>query len=208
MKMSDGVDLRGFTALCVAGALLAAACATGCGPQRVSSSAYAPQPEVERNSTKAEVLTRKAVERMDSADSSANADAESLLREALAADLYHGPAHNNLGVVYLRQGRLYEAANEFEWARKLMPGNPDPRFNLALTLERAGRTGEALAMYGTALEVQEGHLPSMQALARLQVKGSRPDGRTDGLLREIALRGSSAEWRDWAQRELSRRSNP
>lgn len=206
MKMSDAVDLRGFTALCVAGALLAAACATGCGPQRVSSSAYAPQPEVERNSTKAEVLTRKAAERMDSADSSANADAESLLREALAADLYHGPAHNNLGVVYMRQGRLYEAANEFEWARKLMPGNPDPRFNLALTLERAGRTGEALAMYGTALEVQEGHLPSMQALARLQVKERKPDGRTDGFLREIAMRGSTATWREWAQGELVRRS--
>jgi Flp pilus assembly protein TadD len=111
---------------------------------------------------------------MDSAEASADEEAEAILREALAADLYHGPAHNNLGVVYLRQGRLYEAANEFEWARKLMPGNPDPRFNLALTLERAGRTGEALAMYGTALEVEEGHLPSMQALARWAAARDRP----------------------------------
>jgi Flp pilus assembly protein TadD len=47
--------------------------------------------------------------------------AERLLREALTADLWHGPAHNDLGVIHLRRNELYEAASEFEWARKLMP---------------------------------------------------------------------------------------
>ena len=186
-----------------------AAAVAGCAPQKVSSSPYATQPEVDRNATRAEQLTRRAVEVMDAsaADnaSAKDAEAEALLREALAADLYHGPAHNNLGVVFLRQGKLYEAANEFEWARKLMPGNPDPRFNLALTLERAVRVDEALAMYATALEVQAEHLPSMQGLARLQIRQRKTDARTDGLLREIAFRGSSAEWRSWAQGELARR---
>ena len=172
-----------------------AAAVAGCAPQKVSSSPYATQPEVERNATRAEQLTRRAVEAMDAstADNASEKDAEALLREALAADLYHGPAHNNLGVVFLRQGKLYEAANEFEWARKLMPGNPDPRFNLALTLERTVRVDEALAMYPTALEVQAEHLPSMQGLARLQIRRRKTDARTDGLLREIAFRGSSAE---------------
>jgi hypothetical protein len=50
--------------------------------------------------------------------------------EALSADLFFGLAHNNLGVLYLKEDKLYEAANEFEWARKLMPGHPDPRMNL------------------------------------------------------------------------------
>jgi Tfp pilus assembly protein PilF len=186
-----------------------AAAVAGCAPQKVSSSPYATQPEVDRNATRAEQLTRRAVEVMDASTvdnaSAKDAEAEALLREALAADLYHGPAHNNLGVVFLRQGKLYEAANEFEWARKLMPGNPDPRFNLALTLERAVRVDEALAMYATALEVQAEHLPSMQGLARLQIRQRKTDARTDGLLREIAFRGSSAEWRSWAQGELARR---
>ena len=186
-----------------------AAAVAGCAPQKVSSSPYATQPEVDRNATRAEQLTRRAVEAMDASTadnaSEKDAEAEALLREALAADLYHGPAHNNLGVVFLRQGKLYEAANEFEWARKLMPGNPDPRFNLALTLERAVRVDEALAMYATALEVQAEHLPSMQGLARLQIRQRKTDARTDGLLREIAFRGSSAEWRSWAQGELARR---
>ena len=195
-----------------------AAAVAGCAPQKVSSSPYATQPEVERNATRAEQLTRRAVEAMDAStadnarENGAKAEtllreAEALLREALAADLYHGPAHNNLGVVFLRQGKLYEAANEFEWARKLMPGNPDPRFNLALTLERAVRVDEALAMYATALEVQAEHLPSMQGLARLQIRQRKTDARTDGLLREIAFRGSSAEWRSWAQGELARRGD-
>ena len=73
--------------------------------------------------------------------------AERMLREALGADLFFGPAHNNLGVLYLREGKLYEAAGEFEWARKLVPGHPDPRMNLALTLEQAGQVDEAIRTY-------------------------------------------------------------
>lgn len=52
--------------------------------------------------------------------------------------MFNGPAHNNLGVLFLERGQLCKAANEFEWTRKLLPGHPDPRVNLALTLERAG----------------------------------------------------------------------
>ncbi|MBK9189388.1 MAG: tetratricopeptide repeat protein [Phycisphaerales bacterium] len=130
--------------------------------------------------------------------------AEALLRDALNADLYNGPAHNNLGAVFLSQGKLYEAAGEFEWARKLMPGHPDPRLNLALVLEKAGRTDEALATYATALEVFPAHIPSMQALTRLQLRAGRADDRTAEMLDEIALRGESTLWRDWARLQRAR----
>ena len=80
-------------------------------------------------------------------------------------------------MVFLKQGRQYEAANEFEWARKLMPGHPDPRVNLAMTLEKAGKVEDALASYGAALEVYAGYLPAVQGMARLTVKA---DGRTSG----------------------------
>ena len=132
--------------------------------------------------------------------------AEALLHEALTADLYHGPAHNNLGVLYLKQGRLYEAAHEFEWARKLMPGHPDPRMNLAFTLEQAGRFDEALVTYTTALEVYPNHIPTMQALARLQLRHDLSDEHTRGYLEEIALRGQAAEWRNWARQQMLRSS--
>lgn len=108
-----------------------------------------------------------------------------------------------MGVLCLQRGQLYEAANEFEWARKLMPGHPDPRMNLALTLERAGRLDEALATYNTALEVYPNHVPTTEALARLQVRSRRTDERTMGFLREIALTGETEQWREWAKGQLT-----
>ena len=51
----------------------------------------------------------------------------------------------------VEEAGLYDAAAEFEWARKLMPGHPDPRLNLAITLERAGREeGATAAIHGSA----------------------------------------------------------
>ncbi len=165
-----------------------------------TGSPYETLQEVDRNSLKAQELTKQAAELIDRDPQKA----ERLLRKALTADLYYGPGHNNLGVVYLKQGQLYEAANEFEWARKLMPGHPDPRMNLALTLERAGRIEEALATYGSALEVYPNHLPTIQALCRCQLRHNRSDDRTGEMLNEIALRGETEEWREWARLQMTR----
>lgn len=173
---------------------------TGCaGPSRGPGSPYAPLEESRRDTAAAMKLSQEA----SAVSSSDPAQAELLLRAALTADLFHGPAHNNLGVLYLKQGKLYEAASEFEWARKLMPGHPDPRLNLALTLERAGQVDEAIAAYQTALEVQPGYVAAMQGLASLYYRTGRGEEQRASLLREIAMRGDSAEWREWAQERLA-----
>ena len=88
--------------------------------------------EAPRETVRAEALFHEAGDLIEYDSDSA----VTLLREALAADIFHGPAHNNLGVIFLERGELYEAAHEFEWARKLMPGHPDPRINLALSWGR------------------------------------------------------------------------
>src|SRR5262245_62235381 len=88
------------------------------------------------------------------------------------------------------------------WSARLLPGHPDPRMNLALTLEKAGRTDEAIAAYRTALEVYAEHIQSMEALARLQVKSGHTDSDTAHLLSEVAMRGETERWRDWARLEL------
>jgi len=67
-------------------------------------------------------------------------------------------------------GHFYAAANEFEWARKLMPGHPDPPTNLALTLERAGQEDRALAEYDAALEVYAGYMPALQGRTALALR--------------------------------------
>ena len=41
-----------------------------------------------------------------------------------------------------------------------MPGHPDLRMDLALTLEQAGKTDQAIQTYKTALEVWPGHSAS------------------------------------------------
>ncbi len=166
-----------------------------------SRSVYDPQTETARDPAKAQALTMKAADLIARDPTKA----EKLLREALAADLYHGPAHNNLGVIYLSQGKLYDATGEFEWAKKLLPGLPDPRMNLALTLERAGRTDQALAAYRSALETYPDHLPTIEAMTRLQVKSGRVTDETRNHLDDIALRGENEKWRQWAQLQLIKR---
>jgi len=123
----------------------------------------------------------------------------------LTADLFHGPAHNNLGVVLLKQDKLYEAAQEFEWAKKLMPGAPDPRVNLALVWEAAGRTGDALGAYASALEVRPEFMPAVQGMARLLVREGRADASLARRLELIASSTDSSEWREWARGQLARR---
>lgn len=156
---------------------------------------YDPPETATRETAEAERLSREAADLL----SKDPAEAEKLLREALTKDLFFGPAHNNLGVLYLEQEKLYEAAGEFEWARKLMPGHPDPRVNLAITLERAGRTDEALAAYTAALEVYPEFLPAIEGLASLTARTGRKDDRLPAWLREIRMREELPQWRAWAE---------
>lgn len=152
-----------------------------------------------RDRVRAEELCDQAEPLMDTDPE----EAERLLLVAIDADLYSGRSHNNLGVVYLRRGDLYQAASEFEWARRLMPDHPDPRINLGLTLERAGRIGDALDAYAAAHDLQPQHLGAMQALARAQVRHGRPNAETIHMLDEIALRGDE-RWREWANAQRAR----
>lgn len=163
---------------------------------------YQPQVEADRDPALAQRLTLQAVDLLSRDPSRA----ESLLRDALTADLFHGPAHNNLGVVLLGKGMLYESAGEFEWARKLMPGHPDPRVNLAMVYERAGKVQEALASYESALEVYPGHIAALEGITLLQVRAGQLDDKTVDRLGEVAMRGESDQWRDWARLELAKRS--
>lgn len=171
-------------------ALVACTATPKAGPYESSAAA-------KRDTAAAEALNREAAAQMTDDP----AGAEALLRKALTSDLFFGPAHNNLGVLHLQRGELYEAASEFEWARKLLPGNPDPRINLAITLERAGRTSDAMDAYKTALEVQPGSVIAMQGAAVLAVRARRDEAALGGWLKEIAMSGENEKWREWAVRE-------
>ena len=180
---------------CVAGLAIVVGCRT-----QGASGPYEVPGEADRATSVAEKLNREAADLIDKDP----AKAESLLREALTKDLFFGPAHNNLGVVFLHQQKLYEAAHEFEWARKLLPGNPDPRVNLALTLEHAGRFEEAFKTYETALEVAPEDLSAIEGLASLTLRTRRDEPRLRGWLDVIALGPTDSGWSAWAKSARTR----
>jgi Tfp pilus assembly protein PilF len=130
--------------------------------------------------------------------------AETLLRQALALDPFCGPAHNNLGVLLLNRGTLNEAAIEFESARKLMPSHPDPRLNLAITFERAGRIDDAMKTYRAALEVAPTHITSILGLTRLELLANQIAPETRSRLEFLALSAPTPAVRNWARDELLR----
>lgn len=65
-------------------------------------------------------------------------------------------AHNNLGIVYARTGRIGPAIAEGEAAVRLRPSFPEARSNLGLALTSAGRLPEAIAELDAAVRLAPG----------------------------------------------------
>jgi Tfp pilus assembly protein PilF len=184
--------------------VLALGLVTGCGEAR---GPYQSDGTERRDVAKAEARYQEALTALDKEPPDDQA-AETLLREALGHDLFHGAAHNNLGVLLLKQDRLYDAAEEFEWARKLLPGHPEPRVNLAIALERGGKHLDALDAAKTALEVRPGNLAAIKTIAVIQIREALVDETTRGHLDAIRQRSRDPLWRDWAQREALKLESP
>lgn len=130
-------------------------------------------------------------------------EAETELKAALEADLFFGPAHNNLGLVYYHSEKYYFAAWEFEYAAKLMPENSNPRNNLGLVMEAVMRLDKAAAAYDAALKLSPESIEATANLARLRVRRGQKDDRTRGLLQSIVLKDPRPEWTGWARKELA-----
>lgn len=191
VKPSTSVAMKYVVLACV---LIPCASCASSSPPRV------PANQMGGDSKKAHALALEAVDVIEVNPGKA----EALLHSALKADPYDGAAHNDLGVLYFRQSKLYEAATEFESARKLMPGSPEPRLNLGLTFERAGLYDRAFSAYDAALEVSPTHIRTIEAIARLTLRTGRTSDRLPGMLEDIALRGETSNWRTWAKEQLSR----
>lgn len=190
LSRSRGLSLA--MAACVA---ILAACQTG--PDGVSPG----EAETERDATRSVALTREAL----SVAASDPAEAEMLLQSAIRADPFNGAALNNLGVILLDRGALYEAAQSFEAAGRALPGQPDPRLNLGLVFEQAGKVDEALDAYRTALEVSPEHLPTIQALTRAELRWDRTTEDTTKRLRRLMIQGDTEAWRSWARQQEMKR---
>ncbi len=153
-----------------------------------------------RDTDHAKEMNQKAISLMDGDNLK---DAESHLRQALAADVMFGPAHNNLGHVYFKQKKYYLAAWEFQYAAKLMPNQAEPKNNLAMVLEIAGKPDQATEYYEQALKIQPDNPEIIANLARLYVKQNQFTQRTRELLNEIILKDQRPAWTQWAKTQLA-----
>jgi Tfp pilus assembly protein PilF len=190
--------------VCVPAVFLLAGC--GSTTSRSASKPYetiAPAPN--RNADLARQENARAVALMDKGD---HAAAEGALKAALAADLMCGPAHNNLGKVYFRQGKLYLAAWEFQYAMKLMPNQPEPPNNLGLVFEAAGKLDEAADSYGKAVALEPENIHAMGNLARARFRRGDRDAELRALLGKLVLRETRPDWLAWEQSVLSRLNAP
>jgi protein O-mannosyl-transferase len=81
-------------------------------------------------------------------------DSETLFRHALAVTANNDVAENNLGIVFLRQGKVNEAISLLQTAVDLRPDNSPAHENLAKALLQKGQVADALIHYRKLLELQ------------------------------------------------------
>jgi protein O-mannosyl-transferase len=81
-------------------------------------------------------------------------DSETLFKHALAVTTNNDVAENNLGIVFLRQGKLDQAISLLQAAVDLRPDNSPAHENLAKALLQKGQVADALIHYQKLLELQ------------------------------------------------------
>jgi len=81
-------------------------------------------------------------------------DAETLWTHTLANTSRNVVAYNGLGFFYFGQGRMDEAAREFQKALEIQPMYTEARYHLGLALASQGRVEEAIGEFQKVLAIQ------------------------------------------------------
>jgi Flp pilus assembly protein TadD len=131
------------------------------------------------------------------------AGAEKLLREALADDVMYGPAHNNLGLIYFHQSKLYLAAWEFQYASKLMPTQPEARNNLGLVFEASGKLDQAIDAYDQAIKIAPDNAQFIGNCARARMRRGDKFADVRPLLEKLVTLDTRPDWTAWAKEHLA-----
>ncbi len=78
--------------------------------------------------------------------------------------------HNNLGVAYLRQGRIQEAIKEFQNALEIRPLYSNPYFNLAEIYDKQGDVDGAISCLEKITRFEPEFFKAHKELSRLYNK--------------------------------------
>ena len=153
-----------------------------------------------RDHVKAQRLTIAAVKQLNKQNIEG---ASKKFMAAIAADETYGPAHNNLGLMHYEQGNLYQAVLAFEQAMEYMPSDPIVIYNLALTLEAAGKVSEAMDLYQQAVDMDPVNPVFLGNLVRLQLRMGETGPIVKTRLQDLILIETRPDWRRWADQKLA-----
>ncbi len=105
------------------------------------------------------------------------ADAEGLYRRVIQGDANHAGAWHHLGMVCLAQNKLQEAADGFQCALTLTPGNIDSLTHLGIVLARQNKLDDAVAKFRQAIELRPDYAKAHNNLGvALTQIGKRDEG--------------------------------
>jgi tetratricopeptide (TPR) repeat protein len=81
-------------------------------------------------------------------------NSESLWAHTLACTSDNPIAHNNLGYILLRKGKVDDASIHFQEALQIKPDYAEANYNLGIVLRQKGNVDDAIAHYQRALQIK------------------------------------------------------
>ncbi|MCY2925442.1 MAG: tetratricopeptide repeat protein, partial [Planctomycetota bacterium] len=109
----------------------------------------------------------------------ATGDASKRLPGATWKDVAVPLCHTELGQALMAEGKMPEAAVEFENALRLDPSLRDTRYYLALARQRQGKLDEAIAQYRKALQIDPGFANAWNNLGAALREQNKPQEAAD-----------------------------
>jgi tetratricopeptide (TPR) repeat protein len=105
----------------------------------------------------------------------------------------NSPIHNNLGIVFLKQGRFSDAVPHFTKALQIRPNDVRAHLNLAVSLAHVGDLQQAIEHYIKALELEPHHAGAHNNLGNVLLLQGRVDEAAAEFSRALEINGHYAE---------------
>lgn len=127
-------------------------------------------------------------------------EALDLSQRAVSLDPNHAGAWNNLGAILMKRENYRDAMEAFGHAAKLLPNDPRPYQNMAVSLHEAGYAKEALDYFGLSLERDPYWLPSLRGAVKCAQELNIANENVQSQIRRGLMIESDPAWRQVFER--------